>query len=460
MGLELAQHGGQRLLLLEAQAGSRLVEQQQRRVGGQRTRDLDHALRAERQVAGRLKHAIGQADAFELALRLGKQLALFGAVAPEHRAQRALTRTQVAADSNVLEHRHLRDQLHVLKGAREPAPRDLARRQAIDALAAKVHFAAAQRQQTRYEVEGGALAGAVGADQADDLAGAHTEAHVVDGEQAAKGFAHGFGLKQQVTGGRLVTRGQRGGALPVGAQGDYWQQSRQGVARARPHTVWRVLQRQHQRDAKDDHFVVATRPDQPGQPDLELVFDQLHHAGPGERAPHVAHPADHRHEQVLDAHLDAEGRWIHGALKVREQPARHRCVLRRDDEDDDLVAIGTDAHRLGHHAAALERADRTAGARVEQVDQRPGTEQRQRPDQVINAAALVEIDAKQVERRHAEQAVVLAQRLGVGHRVVDRQAPGDGRQRQVVTAHAQRQPTEQQRRRQREREADPQVEPR
>jgi hypothetical protein len=41
-----------------------------------------------------------------------------------------------------------------------------------------------------------------------------------------------------------------------------------------------------------------------------------------ERAPDVADAAEHGHEQVLDAHVEAEGRRVDGALEVREQPAR------------------------------------------------------------------------------------------------------------------------------------------
>jgi hypothetical protein len=36
----------------------------------------------------------------------------------------------------------------------------------------------------------------------------------------------------------------------------------------------------------------------------------------------MADAAQHRHEQVLDALVDAEGRRVDAALEVREQPAR------------------------------------------------------------------------------------------------------------------------------------------
>ena len=135
----------------------------------------------------------------------------------------------------------------------------------------------------------------------------------------------------------------------------------------RPDAVARVLQHQHQQDAEDDDLVVAAGAHQLGQQHLELVLQDLHDAGADERAPDVADAAEHRHEQVLDAHVQAERRRVDGALEVREQPARDAGEQRREDERRDLDAEGVDAHRLGHGRAALDGAHRPAGARVEQV---------------------------------------------------------------------------------------------
>ena len=49
--LELTQQRGEPLLFHVAQARRRLVEQQQFRIGAQRTRDLDDALLAERELS-------------------------------------------------------------------------------------------------------------------------------------------------------------------------------------------------------------------------------------------------------------------------------------------------------------------------------------------------------------------------------------------------------------------------
>ena len=81
----LPQQLGQRLLFQVAQAGGRLVEQQQAGIGGQRAGDLDDALLAERQAAGGLEHVLAEADALDLAGGLGEQAVLLGAVEAQRR---------------------------------------------------------------------------------------------------------------------------------------------------------------------------------------------------------------------------------------------------------------------------------------------------------------------------------------------------------------------------------------
>ena len=149
----------------------------------------------------------------------------------------------------------------------------------------------------------------------------------------------------------------------------------------------------------------------------------------------MADAAEHRHEQVLDAHLEAERRRVHSALKVREQPARHAREQRREHEGRDLDAKGVDAHRLGHRRAAAHRTQRAAGARVEQVRHGNRREHDERPQQIEKAAPGVQLDREEADRRHAEQPVVFAERIDVAEQVVQAQAPRDGRERQVVTRH-------------------------
>ncbi len=72
----------------------------------------------------------------------------------------------------------------------------------------KVTFAAIEPQQARYEIEGGALAGAVGSDEADDLPGFHGKADIVHGHQTAEGLAHLLEREDQRASVRQLAAGQ------------------------------------------------------------------------------------------------------------------------------------------------------------------------------------------------------------------------------------------------------------
>jgi hypothetical protein len=70
-----------------------------------------------------------------------------------------------------------------------------------------------------------------------------------------------------------------------------------------------------------------------GSSTCSLSSTSLHHGRAEEGAPDMAHAAQHGHEQVFDALVDAEGRGADAALEVREQPARHGRQDGREDED-------------------------------------------------------------------------------------------------------------------------------
>ena len=69
---------------------------------------------------------------------------------------------------------------------------------------------------------------------------------------------------------------------------------------------------------------------------LQHLLQQRDQRGADHRAPDAAGAADDRHEQVLDALVDAEGRRVDEALQMRIQPAGNAGEQRRIDEDDDL----------------------------------------------------------------------------------------------------------------------------
>ena len=72
LGLQRAQQPRELLLFEIAQARGGLVEQQQRGIGGERARDLDDALLAERQAARGVEHVLAKTHARDRARRLGR----------------------------------------------------------------------------------------------------------------------------------------------------------------------------------------------------------------------------------------------------------------------------------------------------------------------------------------------------------------------------------------------------
>ena len=83
---------------------------------------------------------------------------------------RAGSASRVRADEDVLEHGHRREELDVLERPRDPAADDAVRRRVQQRLPSKIELAGVGPVEPRDHVERRRLAGAVRADQADDLA--------------------------------------------------------------------------------------------------------------------------------------------------------------------------------------------------------------------------------------------------------------------------------------------------
>jgi hypothetical protein len=92
----------------------------------------------------------------------------------------------VAAELDVVEHRHAAEQRDVLEGAREPELGALRGGQAGDVLAAEADVAAVGPVEAGNGVEQRGLAGAVGADHGRDGTGRYFEADAVQGRHAAE----------------------------------------------------------------------------------------------------------------------------------------------------------------------------------------------------------------------------------------------------------------------------------
>ena len=131
--LQLADEVGEPLGRLRAEAGGRLVEEEQARLGGQRDRDLERAPLAVREVARRRVLLAGEADARQHAGRLAP--ARPSRRARSRQASKPRRRTRGSAISTLSSARVVVEQVHDLERARDALLRDAARRQAGDVLA-------------------------------------------------------------------------------------------------------------------------------------------------------------------------------------------------------------------------------------------------------------------------------------------------------------------------------------
>ena len=291
------------------------------------------------------------------------------------------------------------------------------------------------------------------------LARLQRERHVAVGHQPAEALGDAPRLEQELARRRQGLRRQHGRARRrprhIGPQ-EALPEPRHG----RPQAVGETLQHDQHQQAEHDDLEIAALAEQRGQDVLELLLHQRDQRRAEHRAPQVAGTAHHRHEEVLDADVQVERRGVHEALQVRVQPARHRGKQRGQHEHLDAMACGVDTHRLGHHAARLERADGTPLAGVEQVVQHPQREQQHGPDHHAQHARGGERPRPDGERRHPGDAGVSAQHLEIAEQVVQAEAPGDGAQGQVVARQLQRDRTEPPRHREGEHDAEREADPR
>ena len=238
-----------------------------------------------------------------------------------------------------------------------------------------------------------------------------------------------------------ASRRASGGAAATGLR----RCARQQAFRPGPQPVARALQQGDDQHAEHHDLEVAGRAEQHRQRILQVLLEERDDRRADHRAEHAARAADDRHEQVFDALVDAERRGIDEALQVRVQPARDAGQQRGVDEDDDLEPRAVDAERLGHVEPCLERADRAARTRVEQVAHRPQRREHDDPDQPAHSPLVLELDAGKRQRRDAGEAGVTAEEIEVAEQEEEADPPRDRRQRQEVAAHPQRDEAERQR---------------
>ena len=166
------------------QAERRLVEQEEAGPRHERAGDRHHLLLAARERLGQLMAALAQHR--ELLVLLLERLGDGGAVG-----------LGVGAHPQIFFDGHGAEQLAPLRHLGEARAHDGRRGQAADGAAVIADCAARRRHQAHHGVEQGRLAGAVGADQRDDLAGRDGQRYLAQHRRAAIAARHALELKQR-----------------------------------------------------------------------------------------------------------------------------------------------------------------------------------------------------------------------------------------------------------------------
>ena len=173
------------------QPGRRFVEQEELRLAGERPADLDDALLAVGE-ADRLRPGVGD-DAEQLhdleALLPDPPLLPPRERQVQHPGEEPRPAVDVAADHDVLEDRHLREEPDVLERPHHPADSDLAGRHGVDLRPPENDLAGIGRKESGDHVEDRRLPRAVRPDQRLDRSRGDIEGEVVDGLEAAEPLA-------------------------------------------------------------------------------------------------------------------------------------------------------------------------------------------------------------------------------------------------------------------------------
>jgi len=181
---------GDVLRLFLVHPGDDLVEQNDLRIGGERAGEFDPLLLAVGQRPDDLVADVldlQELDDFLRALA-GEHLLAARAAEVKHRFQDTGLQTPVLAHQNVVHDRSVLEQCEVLEGASDAEAHIIVRGDARHVAPVDEYPSGTGRQHPRDQVEERRLAGAVRADDRNDLAVVHRERDIVDRLDAAKGL--------------------------------------------------------------------------------------------------------------------------------------------------------------------------------------------------------------------------------------------------------------------------------
>ena len=178
--------------LLEVHARHGLVQQEQLGLHRQGPPELDPLLHAVRQQAHRERPPLLELEEVHDLLDDAPvgDLLRPGPPAPEERREEAVAEVLVATEHQVVQHGEVLEERDVLEGAGHPEVCDPVRPHAEDALAEELHAAALRPVDTGEDVEDRGLAGAVGADDGEQLARTDLEGRPRDRVDPREGQVH------------------------------------------------------------------------------------------------------------------------------------------------------------------------------------------------------------------------------------------------------------------------------
>ena len=174
LGMQLADQHDDLVAQERVHTGERFVEKQDLRIQHQRAPKFQQLLLPARQVLRLQLLQRRQTQEFEMLPCRSRRTGLGG------------MRPRQTWHQHVLQHRHAAEQLGDLEGAPDAQCGEFAGCQAVRAFGADEYVAGSRGEVAGQQVDGGGLAGAVRADQADKFVVAYCEVEIVDGDDAAE----------------------------------------------------------------------------------------------------------------------------------------------------------------------------------------------------------------------------------------------------------------------------------
>ncbi len=415
---DLPQKRAERFGVLRTQAGGRLVEHQHRGARCERARDFHEAL-VDMGERGRL--AVDGAGVTDESKQAFREAPLIDITLHLAAAEMAFAKS----DQDVVDHRHLAEELRRLIGAGNAGLRDGMRGRARDFLRADRDGAGGRLVEAADEIERGRLAGAVRPDHARDFPGFGFEGEVGHGANTAEGDREVMHLESLSVGAREKGgngfRRTRGFAIAVLFK-EALDQTDDPAGR----------EPQHEKEQHADEEQAIFREEG------EHLRQEHDDNRAEQRAERAVGAADHDHEEEHDRLEEREGFGANEAGHRGKDAARESRHYGRKHEGRDPHHDRIEADRLAGDFRIADRAHCLAPGALAEPGKKSERGDREKEDQK-RGRPLAELEAEKARLRNIEKTVPAAGHLfPLGRNLFDHEAEGDGHHRKIRPAHAQR----------------------